>query len=66
MLCVLIVEGMSVVVNVRLSLMSVFCLKVKLCHWLQDGKLWCNEGESREGGRERTIIRIQTDFLCRM
>ena len=26
----------------------------------------CNEVRSREGGRERTIIRIQTDLLCRM
>ena len=31
MLCVLIVEGMSVVVNVMLSLMSVMRTAVKLC-----------------------------------
>ena len=33
MLCVLIVEGMSVVVNVMLSLMSVISPDVRLCNW---------------------------------
>ena len=42
------------------------CVNVQSCHWHADGKLWCNGVESREGGRDRTIIRIQIDLLCRM
>ena len=43
---------------VSLVLPLTFCANVQSCHWLEDGKLWCNGVRSREGGLERTIIRI--------